>query len=178
VAARLPFEAWLHADVPRVGCSACGKTTQMPVPWAREGICFTLLFEALALSMCQGLAVRQAAQMLRVRDKHLWRRIDHYVGEARRKQDMSKITFVGIDETSLRKGHQYVTVVHDLDEKRLLFGGIRAGPGGPWRRAHGHRAGLHGYARPSSRAHAGICPTRWSASTACLTTAATPSSRR
>jgi Helix-turn-helix domain of transposase family ISL3/Transposase len=91
------------------------------VPWAREGSCFTLLFEALALSMCQGLPVRQSARMLRVRDKQLWRRIDHYVGEARRKQDMSRVSFVGIDETSLRKGHQYVTVVHDLDEKRLLF---------------------------------------------------------
>jgi transposase len=115
------FEAWLHADVPRVGCSACGKTTQMSVPWAREGSGFTLLFEALALSMCQGLPVRQAARMLRVRDKQLWRRIDHYVGQARRQQDMSKVTFIGIDETSLRKGHDYVTVVHDLDEKRLLF---------------------------------------------------------
>jgi transposase len=115
------FEAWLHADVPRVGCSACGKTSQLPVPWAREGSGFTLLFEALALSMCQGLPVRQAAQMLRVRDKQLWRRIDHYVGQARQKQDMSKVTFVGIDETSLAKGQRYVTVVHDLAEKRLLF---------------------------------------------------------
>jgi len=26
------FEAWLHAEVPRVACSACGKTTQAPVP--------------------------------------------------------------------------------------------------------------------------------------------------
>jgi transposase len=29
------YEAWLHAEVPRVGCSACGKTTQVSVPWAR-----------------------------------------------------------------------------------------------------------------------------------------------
>lgn len=115
------FEARLHAEVPRVDCSACGKTTQLPVPWAREGSGFTLLFEALALAMCQGLAVRQAAQMLRVRDKQLWGRIEHYVTEARRKQDMSKVTWVGIDETSLRKGQKYVTVVHDLDGKRLLF---------------------------------------------------------
>ncbi|WP_439823449.1 transposase family protein, partial [Caballeronia sordidicola] len=31
------FEAWLHADVPRVDCSACGKTTAVEVPWARPG---------------------------------------------------------------------------------------------------------------------------------------------
>ena len=115
------FEAWLHADVPRVGCTACGKTTQIPVPWAREGSGFTLLFEALALTMCQGLPVRQAAQMLRVRDKQLWRRIEHYVSEARAKQDMSSVQLVGIDETSMKRGQDYITVAHDLDEKRLLF---------------------------------------------------------
>ena len=26
------FEAWLHADVPRVACGSCGKTTQLNVP--------------------------------------------------------------------------------------------------------------------------------------------------
>jgi transposase len=115
------FEAWLHAEVPRVGCTACGKTTQIGVPWAREGSGFTLLFEALALTMCQDLPVRQAARSLRVRDKQLWRRIEHYVTQARRQQDMSKVGLVGIDETSLRRGHNYVTVVHDLQAKRLLF---------------------------------------------------------
>jgi transposase len=115
------YEAWLHAEVPRVRCAACGKTTQVSVPWAREGSGFTLLFEALALTMCQDLPVRQAARNLRVRDKQLWRRIEHYVTEARKKQDMSKVRIVGIDETSLRRGHDYVTVVHDLDAKRLLF---------------------------------------------------------
>ena len=93
----------------------------MAVPWAREGSGFTLLFEALALTLCQGLPVRQTAQMLRVRDKQLWRRIEHYVTEARRKQDMSAVRLVGIDETKLRVGQDYVTVVHDLDAKRLLF---------------------------------------------------------
>lgn len=115
------YEAWLHADVPRVRCTSCGKTTQISVPWAREGSGFTLLFEALALTMCQDLPVRQAARWLRVRDKQLWRRIEHYVTQARRQQDMKQVRIVGIDETSLRRGHNYVTVVHDLDAKRLLF---------------------------------------------------------
>ena len=57
------FEAWLHAEVPRIACSACGKTTQIDVPWAREGSGFTALFEALALSLCQELPVRQAAAL-------------------------------------------------------------------------------------------------------------------
>ena len=115
------FEAWLHADVPRVACSGCGKTTQLGVPWAREGSGFTALFEALALALCRELPVRQAAALLRCADKQLWRRIEFYVEQARALQDMSGVEIVGIDETSLRRGQHYITVVHDLDEKRLLF---------------------------------------------------------
>jgi transposase len=59
--------------------------------------------------------------MLRVRDKQLWRRIEHYVSEARAKQDMSSVQLVGIDETSMKRGQDYITVAHDLGEKRLLF---------------------------------------------------------
>lgn len=115
------FEAWLHADVPRVDCDACGKTSQADVPWARPGSGFTLLFEALALSLAQTLPVAQAAAMLRVRSKRLWRRIDHYVRLARAKDEMAGVKVIGIDETSIRRGHDYVTVVHDLEAKRLLF---------------------------------------------------------
>ena len=115
------YEAWLHADVPRVACSACGKTSQVDVPWARQGSGFTALFEALALSLCQELPVRQAAALLRCSDKQLWLRIEHYVTEARALDDMSKVENIGIDETSLRKGQNYISVVHDLDEKRLVF---------------------------------------------------------
>jgi len=115
------FEAWLHADVPRVACSACGKTTQVPVPWAREGSGFTLLFEALALSLCKELPVAQAARHLRADAKALWRRIADYVNQARAQDDMSGVRHIGIDETSLRKGHEYVTAVRDLQQKRLLF---------------------------------------------------------
>ena len=115
------FEAWLHADVPRVGCTACGKTSQVVVPWAREGSGFTLLFEALALALCRDMPVKQAAVLLRCADKQLWRRIDHYVAQARALDDMSAVQIVGIDETSLQRGQSYITVVHDLDTKRLLF---------------------------------------------------------
>ena len=115
------FEAWLHADVPRVDCSACGKTTAVEVPWARPGSGFTLLFEALGLSLCQSLPVAQAASLLRVNARRLWRRIEHYVGTARARETMDGVKVIGIDETSIRRGHDYVTVVHDLEAKRLLF---------------------------------------------------------
>lgn len=115
------FEAWLHAEVPRVACGSCGKTTQLVVPWARPGSGFTAAFEALALALCRELPVRQAAALLRCNDKQLWRRIEFYVGQARALERFDGVQIVGIDETSLRRGQNYITVVHDLDAKRLLF---------------------------------------------------------
>lgn len=115
------FEAWLHADVPRVACGACGKTTQRAVPWARPGSGFTAAFEALALALCRELPVRQAAALLRCNDKQLWWRIEFYVDQARALESFKGVQLVGIDETSLRRGQHYITVVHDLDAKRLLF---------------------------------------------------------
>ena len=60
------------------------------------------------------LPVRQAAALLRCSDKRLWRRIEHYVSAARALDDMCDVGIVGIHETSLRKGQNYITVVHDL----------------------------------------------------------------
>ncbi len=115
------FEAWLHAEVPRVDCGTCGKTTTEEVPWARPGSGFTLLFEALAISLCRDLPVSQAAELLGVRDKRLWRQIEHYVTQARALDTMEDVTVVGVDETSVHRGHTYITVVHDLKAQRLLF---------------------------------------------------------
>ena len=115
------FEAWLHADVPRVACGGCGKTTQLGVPWARPGSGFTAAFEALALALCRELPVRQAGALLRCSDKQLWRRIEFYVDQARASESFEGVQIVGIDETSVRRGQHYITVVHDLHAKRLLF---------------------------------------------------------
>jgi transposase len=50
-----------------------------------------------------------------LQDKRLWRRIEFYVEQARALEDFSGVRTVGIDETSLRRGQHYITVVHDLD---------------------------------------------------------------
>lgn len=77
------YEAHLHTEVPRVACAGCGKVTQIPVPWAREGSHFTLLFEALTLMLAPTMSVLAAGRLLRVGSRRLWRVIDHHVGQAR-----------------------------------------------------------------------------------------------
>ena len=55
-------------------------------------------------------------------DTRIWRVVDHYVQRAREKADYSEVTRVGIDETSARRGQDYISLFFDLDQRRLLFG--------------------------------------------------------
>ena len=113
-------EAYLHARVPRVKCPEHG-VHQIPVPWAREGSHFTLLFEALIMTLVREMPVLTVARLVGETDTLLWRVIDHYVPEARATVDMTDVHAVGVDETSSRRGHDYITLFVDLAAKRLLF---------------------------------------------------------
>ncbi len=113
-------EAYLHAEVPRVRCDEHG-VRQVGVPWAREGSGFTLLFEALAMALMREMPVRAAAKILGEHDTRLWRVLMHYVGAARAEQDHSQVGRVGVDETSHRRGHSYVSLFADLERSQVLF---------------------------------------------------------
>jgi transposase len=115
------YQAHINARVPRVRCAECGKTTQIEVPWARPGSGFTLLMEALLITMCRAMPVRQVALLLGVSDMRLWRTLDHYVDQARAEEDFCEVTSIGLDETAARRGQNYISLFHDLDAGRLLY---------------------------------------------------------
>lgn len=115
-------QAYLVARVPRVNCThGCG-VKQVGVPWARSGSGFTLLFEALILTYCREIPVRKVAELIGEHDTRLWRVIHHYVDQEMAKQDYSKVTKIGMDETACRRGHSYVSFFFDMTEKKILFG--------------------------------------------------------
>jgi len=91
------------------------------VPWARPQTGFTMLFEAMVVAMCRQMPVNAVASRLGVSDDALWRVVTHHVEKARSKEDFSQVKAVGIDETAARRGHNYITVFHDMERRRLLF---------------------------------------------------------
>lgn len=113
-------EAYLHAFVPRVTCTACG-VKKVAVPWARAGSGFTLLFEALVMTMLTSMPVAAVARIAGEQDTRLWRILHAYIDEARAKADFSKVSRVAFDETAARRGHDYVSLFVDLDQHRVLF---------------------------------------------------------
>ena len=117
------YEAYLTARVPRVKCpNADHGVKQVPVPWARAGSGFTLLFEALVMALVREMPVKAAAALLGEHDTRIWRVIDHYVQSARAQVDHSEVRRVGMDETSARRGQDYISLFYDMDKRQLLFG--------------------------------------------------------
>jgi transposase len=113
-------QAYLIAPVPRVRCPD-GRVLTVEVPWARPGSGFTLLFEALVMTLAAEMPVRAMAKLVGEHDTRLWRVVHHYVDEARGRLDLSALRRVGIDETSFRRGQDYITPFCDLDRRRVVF---------------------------------------------------------
>src|SRR6266516_6276715 len=113
-------QAYLRARVPRVRCPEHG-VRQVELAWARAGSGFTLLFEALLMALVAEMPVRAVAELVGEHDTRLWRVVHHYVAAARAREDLSTVERVGIDETSFRRGQDYVTLFADLDRRRCVF---------------------------------------------------------
>ena len=118
-------QAYLTARVPRVECPE-HKVRLVAVPWARPRSGFTLLFEALVMAMVREMPVATLAGLVGESDMRIWRIVHHYVDQAVEAQNLEGVERVGIDETSSRRGHEYVSVFADLDERRGVF--VRRGP--------------------------------------------------
>lgn len=113
--------AYLTARVPRCHCDEHG-IKRVEVPWARPGAGFTLLFESLVMMLARSMAVSNIAKLLGEHDTRIWRIIHHYVKDARKDLDMSEVTQIGVDETSAKRGHKYITLFMDMEDLRVLFG--------------------------------------------------------
>ena len=98
----------------------CG-VKQVALPWARENSGFTLLFEAFVLSMAKAMPVKTVAAIVGEHDTRLWRVLDHYVSQAVDKQDLSEVRQIAVDETSARRGHDYVTLFADLARREVVY---------------------------------------------------------
>lgn len=113
-------DCYLHCDVPRIK-SSTGKVTQVAVPWAREGSGFTLLFEAFAMQLIEyEMPVSNIGNLLGEQDNRIWRIFNYWITIAYSKANHSKIKKIGIDETSTKKGHNYVTLGVDLEHRNVF----------------------------------------------------------
>lgn len=111
---------YLHCRVPRIECSD-GQIKLVEMPWARPGSGFTLLFEAYAMALIESeMPINKVGKLLNEDAHRIWTIFNHWIGKAYVADAPSVPKTLGIDETSSKKGHEYVTVAVDMEERRVI----------------------------------------------------------
>jgi len=82
---------------------------------------FTLLFEALVIQLVKVMPVHQVCQIIGTYDNKVWDILTRYTEKCRELSDYSEVKKAGMDETAARRGHDYVTLFVDMQEKKTLF---------------------------------------------------------
>jgi len=114
-------QCYIHARVPRIKTEGDG-IDMVQVPWAREGSGFTLMFEGLSMLMLENeMPVSKAAKVLNIYDTRLWRILKYWVTKSFNSETCKDVTTIGIDETSTKKGHNYVTLAVDMDTRKVIY---------------------------------------------------------
>ena len=112
---------YLHARVPRLKTDA-SSIEMVQVPWARLNSGFTMLFEAFAMALIEEeTPVNSVAKTVKEYPNRIWTIFRHWIGRGKRSLNLSGVRRIGVDETSRRKGHSYITQFVDLDTRRTIF---------------------------------------------------------
>lgn len=119
---------FIVADVHRVQCPEHGVHTEM-VPWAYHNSNFTKEFEKQVAYMALRLNKKEVSKLMRIS----WNTVGPVLSRTKNKLEpdssvrFKNLTRIGIDETSYKKGHKYVTVVTDHDTNQVVWVGEGTG---------------------------------------------------
>jgi transposase len=113
-------ECFLEVRTPRVKLPD-GRVVLIEPDWFGKLAGFTLLFEALVLAMAQQMTFAAVARLAGLS----WHRVhaicSRYVDLALAEADLSAVSAVAIDETSSRRGHNYLTIAADAEARKVVF---------------------------------------------------------
>jgi transposase len=146
----------LEARIPRLKCRDCGVVRQAAVGLAERRRSYTRSFERYVLELSRHMTIKDVARHLgvswdmvkEIQKRHLRRRF------ARPK--LKHLKQIAIDEISTGKGHQYVTLVMDLESGAVVH--VGKGKGGDaltafWRRLRASHAKIEAVATDMSPAY-------------------------
>lgn len=118
----MQFETIIAARVPRVRWPD-GRTEMVQVPWAQSRSRWTLMFEGIAVRVLQNSrSVTQACELLRLDWSSAHRIMERAVERGLERRKLEEVRYIGMDEKSFRRGHDYISTLVDLngDEPRVL----------------------------------------------------------
>ncbi|QDU63702.1 Transposase [Planctomycetes bacterium Pan216] len=115
---------WFVYAARRVACPACGVKVER-IPWASGKERTTSSFQWFLARWAKRLSWRETAEIFGTSWHTVFRAVKMAVCWGIRHRELEGIEAIGIDEVAYRKGHQYFTLVYQIDRgsRRLLWVG-------------------------------------------------------
>lgn len=111
-------------EVRRVKCRMCGTVKQERLDWLGENQAYTKRFAYYVGKRCRTATIRDVANELHLDWKTVKEMEMQYMREQLRRAGPARPQVIGVDEISVRKGHEYRIIVSDLERHRpIWFGG-------------------------------------------------------
>jgi transposase len=118
---------YIESEVQRVECPEHGVVVSV-IPWARQGSRFTKSFEDSAAWFALYMSKKAVSEYLRIKWETVGAIINRVEAELSKDTDrFDHLINIGIDETSYKKGHKYITVVLNHDTNTVIWVGIGHG---------------------------------------------------
>lgn len=105
----------------RVNCVSCGVKVEQ-VPWSDGKQQLTRVYQQYLAMWATRLSWQEVARSFRTSWDHVYRSVKSVVEYGLAQRNLTGIKAIGVDEIQYAKGHQYLTLVYQLDsgQKRLL----------------------------------------------------------
>jgi transposase len=147
---------WIVLAIQRVWCTACNLVRQVRINFTDPRYTYTRAFERYALELCRHMTIKDVAGHLNVgwdmikdiQKRNLEKRFSH--------PKLKHLKRLAIDEISIGAGHNYLTIVLDLDSGAVVFVGDGKGADALkpfWRRLKCSKATIEAVAIDMSRAY-------------------------
>ena len=113
---------YIESAAPRIKCKKHGIHTEK-VSWARHHSSFTRDFENTVAWMTKNLSKTAVAEYMRISWNTVGPIVSRFKADAdpEPKHRFNNLKRIGIDETSYKKGHKYITVVVDHDTGCVIW---------------------------------------------------------
>ncbi len=105
----------------RVNCDRCGVKIEL-VPWCEGKNQLTLAYQLFLARWARRLSWKEVAEVFSTSWDKVYRAVAYVVDYGLKHRDLQGIESIGVDEIQYGKGHQYLTLVYQINSgrKRLL----------------------------------------------------------
>jgi transposase len=120
------FQVYFSYRMRRVNCRECGINVEK-VPWAKGKQKITLHYSKYLADWGKELSWKSVASRFKTSWQTVFRAVENVVFFGLEKRKIDGVSALGVDEVQFQKGHDYMTLVYQIDKgaRKLLWVGRR-----------------------------------------------------